>query len=51
MQVQVDQRPQHKSDTPDMIEDEVGSSLELNGTRDSLNRIPIVQKLRSTINK
>ena len=41
-----------KPDTLNLIEQKVGSSLELIGTGDNfLNRTPIAQALRSTINK
>jgi hypothetical protein len=41
-----------KPDTLNLIKEKVSSNLECIGTGDSfLNRIPIVQPLRSTINK
>ena len=41
-----------KPDTLNLIEKKIGSSLEIIGTGDNfLNRILIVQELRSTINK
>ena len=52
-QIQVDQGPQHKNGyTLNFIECKLGNTLELIGTGDSfLNRIPMVQALRSTINE
>ena len=49
-QVQVDQIPQ--SDAPSLIEEKAGNSFECIGTEDNfLNRTPIVQTLRSTVDK
>ena len=50
-QVQVDQRLQHKPDTPNLVEQKVRHSLELIGTGDFLNRTPMAQAPRSTIDK
>ena len=52
-QIQVDQGPQHKNGyTLNFIECKVVNTLELIGTGDSfLNRIPMVQALRSTIHE
>ena len=48
----MDQRPQHKSYTLNLIEEKVRNSLECIGTGDNLlNRMPIAQALRSTVNK
>ena len=50
-QVQVDQRLHHKTDTLNLIEEKVGNSLEFIGIgKDFLNRTPLAQTLRSTIN-
>ena len=53
IQVPVDQGPQHKNGyTLNFIECKLGKTIELIGTGDSfLNRIPMVQALRSTINE
>ena len=53
IQVPVDQGPQHKNGyTLNFIECKVVNTLELIGTGDSfLNRIPMVQALRSTIHE
>ncbi|KAL6081760.1 hypothetical protein STEG23_016842 [Scotinomys teguina] len=51
-QVQVDQRPQHKSVTLNLIEEKVGSTLERIGTGDHfLNITPTAQTLGATINQ
>ncbi|KAL6093972.1 hypothetical protein STEG23_020638 [Scotinomys teguina] len=51
-QVQVDQRPQHKSVTLNLIEEKVGSTLERIGTGDHfLNITPTAQTLSATINQ
>ncbi|KAL6085047.1 hypothetical protein STEG23_014217 [Scotinomys teguina] len=51
-QVQVDQRPQHKSVTLNLIEEKVGSTLERIGTGDQfLNITPTAQTLSVTINQ
>ena len=48
----MNQRPQNKIDTLNLIEEKVGNSLEHTGTgKTLLNRTPLVQELRSTINK
>ena len=48
----MDQKPQKRSDTLNVIEKNVGNILELIGTRkDFLNRVPIAQALKPTINK
>ena len=44
--------PNIKPDTLNLIEEKVGNSLELIGTRkDLLNRTPLIQALRAAINK
>jgi hypothetical protein len=51
-EVQLDQEPQCKTDSLNLIEEKVGKSLELIGTWGNfLNRTPIVQALRSGIYK
>ena len=51
-QVQVDQGPQHKTRYTETCREKVGKSLELIGTGENfLNRTPITQALRSTIDK
>jgi hypothetical protein len=48
----VDQEPQHKPNTPNLIEEKERKSLKLIGTGgDFLNRTPMAQALRSTIDK
>ena len=48
----MNQRPQNKIDTLNLIEEKVGNSLEHTGTgKTLLNRTPLIQELRSTINK
>ena len=50
-QVQMDQRLQHKSSTLNLKEEKAENSLEHIGIGDNfLNRIPVAQTLRSTIN-
>jgi hypothetical protein len=47
----MDQGPQSKPDTPDLIEQKVGNSLILFGTEDNfLNGASMAQALRSRIN-
>ena len=47
----MDQRPQHKTSYVNLKEEKVGNSLECIGTGDNfLNRTPMAQALRSTIN-
>ena len=51
-QVQVDQGPQYKPDTLNLVEEKVGKNLELIGTDGTfLNRTPMVHALRSRIDK
>ena len=51
-QVQVDQRPQHKSRYMNQIDEKVRNNFEHIGTGDNfLNRTPITWVLRLTINK
>ena len=51
-QVQVDQRPQHKSRYMNQIDEKVRNNFEHIGTGDNfLIRVPIAQALRLTINK
>ena len=50
--VQMDQRPQHKTNHTNLIEEKVGRSLEHIGTGDHFrNTTPVAQTLRRTINK
>ena len=51
-QVQMDQRPQHKANHTEPIEEKVGSTLERIGTGDHFLNITLAaQTLRETINK
>ena len=51
-QVQMNQRPQHKSSYNDLLEEKVGGTLEQIGIGDRfLNITPVAQTLSSTINK
>jgi hypothetical protein len=51
-QVQMDQRPQHKTRSLNLIEEKVGNNLERIGTGDNLvNKTPTAQAPRSTMNK
>jgi hypothetical protein len=48
----VDEGPQHKTDTLNLIEEKVGKTLEFIGTgRNFLNRTPMAHALRSRMDK
>jgi hypothetical protein len=50
--MQVNQSLNIKPDTLNILEEHMGNTLKHNGTVDnSLNRVPVAQALRSTINK